>query len=140
MADKLKPRAAANKSLATTVRGHSAQLNRHARAIDQLTTTNRSMVAALKLQGVALTKIPSRDDIKLGIADAMSSNANTVKPGNLSDDAKVVISGGAGAKFQFLGKLNGEFWHDNTWHITPTDLQGITVGKLIDLILKRLGA
>jgi hypothetical protein len=139
MARKSQPQVPENKGHAATLREHTAQLKRHARVIDQLTSANRSMAAALKLQGVALRKIPSREQIRAGIADAMSNNINTVKPGDLDDADKVVISGGAGILFQFLGKLNGEFWSDGVWHITPADLKGITVGKLIDLILKRLG-
>ncbi len=139
MAKKSKPRSGADDNLAAMSRAHASQLKQHARAIETLGAQNRSITAALKLRGIALPKLPSRDQVRAGIADAMSSAGNPVKPGDIQDTDKLVISGGAGALFQFLGKLNGEFWSDGKWHITPDDLKGITIGKLIDLILKRLG-
>lgn len=138
MAKKSKSRRAKATNLVAKTSEHGAQIKRHARAIDALEQSNRLITAALKLRGIALPKIPSRDQVRAGIADAMSTPADTVHPGDIHDDDKLVIKGGVGALVQFLGKLNGEFWSDGHWHITPNDVKGITIGKLIDLILKRL--
>jgi hypothetical protein len=139
MAAKKKSRKAKQKTIEATTREHGVRLAQHDRAIAALTSTNRSIAAALKLRGVPLAKIPSSDQVRAGIADAMSSAGNPVKPGDLKDSDKLVINGGAGAVVQFLGKLNSEFWNDGRWHITPSDLKGISIGNLIALVLKRLG-
>jgi hypothetical protein len=139
MTRKPKPGSDLTREHHATLRRHARVLESHQRAIDKLSQANQSMVAALKINGISVAKLPSPDDVRAGIAHAMSSNTNEVDPAKLKDDDKVIVLGGAAAQIQFLGKLNHEFWSDNAWHVTPKDLVGVTVIKLINLILSRLG-
>jgi hypothetical protein len=139
MTKKPKPGSDLTREHHATLRRHASLLESHQRAIDKLSQANQSMVAALKVNGISVAKLPSPDDVRAGIADAMSSEANKVDPATLKDDDKVVVLGGAAAQIQFLGKLNHEFWSDNAWHVLPKDLVGVTVIKLIKRILSLLG-
>ena len=114
----------------------------------ELASSQDALVGALEKHSTLLedysssiTKaIPTKDQIKAGIADAMSDATHTVNPADLGDDDTIPISGGANILIDFLRKLNHEFWSDNILHITPDDFrQNNKVGKLVTLILKRLG-
>ncbi len=142
-----KPRAAlaSDRRHTATIRKHTSELKRHTKATAALTAAHDNLSKALDKHATVLANfaaarpsVPTKAEIKAGIADAMS-NGGTVKPGDLKDDAKVTVPGGAGALVEFLSKLNDEFWHDNLWHITPDDLAGKTYGKLVDLIWSKLG-
>src|ERR1700719_4706655 len=106
MTRKPKPGSDLTREHHATLRRHARVLESHQRAIDKLSHANQSMVAALKIKGISVAKLPSPDNVRAGIADAMSSDANKVDPTKLKDDDKVIVSGGAAAQIQFLGKLN----------------------------------
>jgi hypothetical protein len=81
MTRKPKPGSDLTREHHATLRRHARVLESHQRAIDKLSQANQSMVAALKINGISVAKLPSPDDVRAGIAHAMSSNTKQGRSG-----------------------------------------------------------